>query len=377
MRVFVQRYLALVGKVDLFANRLEAADLSVKEMDGTLGRLEAELETPAVVGDLAGLRARVAELKERSVTRRAEIDAARAAAKAEATAARTSLIERAEQIAAKTEDGTIQFRSAGDELRRLLDEWKAAQSGGPRIDRGFEDELWKRFSAARTIFEKGRKAYFAELDERSASAKSKKEALIAEAEKLATKTEWGPTSAAFRDLMNKWKEAGRGNRKEDDALWARFRGAQDKFFEARDVANTATDAEYEANLVKKQALLTEAEALLPIKDLNAAKTALRSLQERWDAAGRVPRAQVATVENRMRAVEQAVRDAEQAQWVRSNPETRARVSSATAQLEKAIAGLEDDLAKAKAGGNAKKAAEIEASLVARRSWLDQVARAAE
>ena len=371
LRVYVQRYLALDAKVALFSNRLEAADLSVKEIDGTLAKLESELEAPAVVGDLDGLRARVTALKERAATRREELETARAAAKAEATTQRTAIIERAEALAAGAE-GNINWKNSGEEMRGLLDNWKTQQANGPRIDRGYEDELWKRFSAARTTFEKGRRAFFNELDERSASAKAKKEALIKEAEKLAASTDFAATSAAYRDLMAKWKDAGRANRKEDDELWGRFRAAQDKFFEARDAANTATDAEFAENLKKKEALLVEAEALLPIKDLSSTKEKLRSIQDRWDAAGKVPRNNVATVENRMRSVEQAVRDAEAAQWKRSNPETKARVNSATAQLEKAIADLEADLATAQTKGNAKKVAEIEASLTARKAWLDQI-----
>ncbi|MCL1801165.1 MAG: DUF349 domain-containing protein [Promicromonosporaceae bacterium] len=375
MRVYIQRYLALDSKVSLFANRLEAADLSVREIDSTLSKLEKELIEPAVVGDLDGLRNRVTALRERAATRRAELDAARAAAKDEATASRTALVERAEALA-NADAAKVQWKTAGEEFRGLMDTWRSAQQNGPRIDRKYEDELWKRFSAARRIFDQARRQYFSDLDERNASAKVKKEALIKEAEKLSASTDWAKTAGAYRDLMAKWKEAGRVGRKEDDALWAQFRAAQDKFFDARDADNQATDAEFEDNLKKKEALLVEAEALVPIKDLTTTKATLRSIQDRWDAAGKVPRAKVATVENRMRAVEQAVRDAEQAQWVRTNPETKARATGAAAQLEKAIAGLEADLAAAQASGNVKKAAEIEAAITARKAWLEQVQAAA-
>lgn len=154
---------------------------------------------------------------------------------------------------------------------------------------------------------------------------------MAEAERLSASTEWGPTAGAFRDLMTQWKAAGRASRPVDDALWARFRAAQDAFFAARDAANQATDTEYQANLVVKEALLAEAEALLPVRNLGAAKAALRSVQERWEAAGKVPRGDVQRVEGRLRAVEQAVREADDAQWRRTNPETRARAEGAAAQ----------------------------------------------
>ena len=176
--------------------------------------------------------------------------------------------------------------------------------------------------------------------------------------------------------MTRWKSAGRAHRKDDDALWARFRSAQDAFFAARDEHHKATDAEFGANLQLKLALLEEAERLVPVKDLAAAKAELRSIQDRWERVGKVPRGDVQRVEGRLRAVEQAVRDAEQSRWQRTNPETRARAEGAAAQLVAAIGALEADLEKARAAGDARKIAEIEESLTARRAWLEQVERAA-
>src|SRR5699024_5012556 len=127
----------------------------------------------------------------------------------------------------------------------LLDEWKNSQRSGARIDKPTEDALWKRFSAARSTFDRGRRQFFAELDRQHEQAKSAKEKLITRAEELQNSTDWGATSAAYRQLMDEWKAAGRASRKEDDALWARFRAAQDVFFNARQAQNEAIDAEYE------------------------------------------------------------------------------------------------------------------------------------
>ena len=375
MALYVRRFLDVQAKVALFETRLTAADLSVKEIDATLGKLTEELAAPAAVGDLVGLRARLETLRAVAAERRAAAEAERTAARQAALEARTAIVEQAEQIAG-TDPSRIQWRPAGEQLRLLLDQWKDAQRNGPRLDRPSEESLWKRFSHARTTFDRERRHFFAELESRNASAKNEKEALVAQAERLATSTDWAATAGAFRDLMAEWKAAGRASRPVDDALWARFRTAQDAFFQARDAASAATDEEYQANLVVKERLLTEAESLLPIKDLGAAKVALRSIQDRWDAAGKVPRGDIQRVEGRLRAVEQAVRDADQHQWQRSNPETRARAEGMGAQLEQAIAGLEADLAKARATGDARKVAEVTAALEARRSWLEQVERAA-
>ncbi len=376
LSLYVRRYLDLVAKVALFEARLESADLSVREIDQTLTKLGEETAEPAAVGDLDALRGRVDALRARAGERRAALEQERAAAKARAIEARTEIVEAAERIAA-TDPAKMQWRPAGEELRSLLDRWKEAQRSGPRIDRSTEESLWKRFSHARTAFDRERRHFFADLEQRNAAAKAAKEKLVAEAEALQDSTDWGATAASYRDLMASWKAAGRASRKDDDALWARFRAAQDHFFAARDAANAAVDAEYSENLKVKEALLDEAEALLPITDLNAAKAALRGIQERWEAAGKVPRGDVQRVEGRLRAVENAVRDAEQAQWTRSNPETRARAEGAAAQLEAAIEGLEADLAQARSAGDRRRVEELEGAIAARRAWLEQVVKAAE
>lgn len=374
--LYVRRFLDLQAKVTLFEARLAATDLSVKEIDQTLARLTDEVAEPAAVGDLDGLRARLEALRSTAAERRAVAEAERAAAREAAVLARTEIVEQAEKIAS-TDPSRIQWRPAGEQLRLLLDQWKEAQRSGPRLDRPTEESLWKRFSHARTTFDRERRHFFAELESRNASAKQVKESLVTEAERLQSSTDWGATAGVFRDLMAQWKAAGRASRADDDALWARFRAAQDAFFAARDAQSAATDEEFRANLEVKEALLVEAEALLPVTDLAAAKSALHRIQDRWEAAGKVPRADVQRVEGRLRAVETAIRDTDQAQWKRTNPETRARAEGAAAQLEQAIAGLEADLDRAKAAGDARKIADAQAALDARRAWLEQVQRAAQ
>jgi hypothetical protein len=376
LALYVRRYLDLSAKVGLFEARLDSADLSVREIDQTLQKLGEETAEPAAVGDLDGLRTRVEALRGRAAERRAALEEARSAAKAEAVAARTSIVEAAEKIAA-TDPSKMQWRPAGEELRSLLDRWKDAQRSGPRIDRPTEESLWKRFSHARTAFDRERRHFFADLEQRNSAAKTEKEKLVSEAEALSTSTDWGYTAGAYRDLMTRWKAAGRASRKDDDALWARFRAAQDRFFQARDAENAVIDAEYGENLKVKEELLAEAEAIVPVKDLNKAKAVLRDIQERWEEAGKVPRGDIQRVEGRLRAVETAVREADQVQWKRSNPETRARAEGAAAQLEAAIAGLEEELAAARAKGDKRKVSELEAAVAARRSWLEQVVKAAE
>ena len=88
--------------------------------------------------------------------------------------------------------------------------------------------------------------------------------------------------------MRQWKAAGAAPKDVDDELWKRFRAAQDTFFGARDATNAALDAEFAANAEVKEAILVEAEALLPITDLDAAKKSLRDLADRGRPPARCP-----------------------------------------------------------------------------------------
>ena len=177
-----------------------------------------------------------------------------------------------------------------------------------------------------------------------------KERLAKEAESLADSTEWGPTAGRFRDLMREWKAAGPAPRDVDDALWKRFRGAQDTFFGARDAANAEQDREFAANAEVKEQLLVEAEALLPVTDLEAAKKAMRDIAERWEAAGKVPRDRIKELEGRIRRVEQEIRSQEDEQWRRTDPEKSARADDMVSKLEAALGKIERDLEAARAAG---------------------------
>lgn len=367
---FARKYDELAASADLLTQRLTRADVSAHDARQSLAHLKEQIGEAHVVGDLAALEATVAALEE-AVAARSQVEAEqRAAAKAEAAARREELVVEAEQLAA-TDPAKVQWKQASARVRELLEEWKSHQRSGPRLDKDVENALWKRFSHARTSFDKMRKAWFAQLDEQHGEAKAIKEKLVREAEALSTSKDWGPTAGAFKRLMQDWKRAGRASRAEDDALWARFKAAQDAFFDAKDEVVAAEEAEYAKNLVVKEELLAEAEALTVDEEhLESAKAELRRIQDRWDAAGKVPRADIRRVEGRLRAVEQKVRDLEEHQWRRSDPELTARAQSMADQLERAVQGLESDLAAARAAGDDKAAEALESELATKRLWLD-------
>jgi hypothetical protein len=362
---FARKFDELAGQVALLEPRVRAGGVSPKDAGTTVGHLREAITDAHAVGDLASLLVRLDSVESQLAERRKRSEAARARAREAAAGTKERIVSDAEGLADSTD-----WKRSGDRLRDLLEEWKAA----PRLERKVDDALWKRFSAARTAFDKRRRAHFAELDEQRAGAAVRKEKLIAKAEELSSSTEWGDTAKAYRDLMTEWKAAGRARRDVEDALWARFRAAQDVFFAARSEVFSARDAGLSENLEKKRVLVAEAEALLPVTDHKTARSALRSLHERWEAVGHVPRADRDAIEGRLKKVDDAVRSAEEAQWARSNPEARARAEATVGQLRTSIASLEAEAAKARAAGQDAKAADAEAAAEARRSWLVEAER---
>ncbi len=368
LEFFTKRYTELEVEVGLLEQRVRAGKMAPEDATSTVRTVRTKVIEANAVGDLQGLVGRLDGLGLVIAAQRTARKEERARQQVESREAKEKLVADAERIAASDD-----WRHGVHRLRELLDLWKSL----PRIDRATDDELWHRFSSARTSYTRRRKAHFAELDEKREGARIVKMRLAKQAEGLASSTDWGPTAGAFRDLMRQWKAAGPAPRDVEDELWGRFRGAQDTFFAARDAANAALDQEFAANAEVKRALLAEAEALLPVQDLDETKRLFRDVADRWDAAGKVPRDQMKELESRIRAVEQTIRKLDDEQWRKSDPEKSARADDMVSKFEAAIARLEADLDKARAAGDDRKARGLAESIDSQRAFLDMARRAAD
>lgn len=359
---FGRRYDALVTEVELLEHRLQATDLSPGQARASIDRARNTVLAANAVGDLDSLLTRLDTLAELVEKRREEARVARQRARAQARETKERIVAEAEQLGAEA----THWKSGAARFRELVDEWKAAG----RADRHSEAELWKRFSRARNQFSKRRKAHFAELERRREQARARKEELVTEAEQLAGSTDWGATAERFRDLMRSWKAAGAARRGDEERLWQRFTAARDTFFQARQAAMAERDAELRANQQRKEELLAEAENLLPVRDPGQARAALRSIQQRWDQVGPVPRQARDRIEGRMRRIADKVRSRKDA----PNPEAAARAEETVEQLRSSIEQLERRLERARAQGRTSSAREAEEALTARRAWLAEAER---
>jgi hypothetical protein len=162
-----------------------------------------------------------------------------------------ALIERAEAVANSTD-----WIKTAEELKKLQAEWQAI---GP-VPRQDTRTTWKRFREACDTFFTRRNADLAQRKETWAANQAKKESLCARAEELAASMAWERAAAEIRRLQAEWKMVGPVRRTKSEALWQRFRGACDAFF---DRYKRRDQIELEAKQADREALVSELEALAP------------------------------------------------------------------------------------------------------------------
>ncbi|PYC71939.1 DUF349 domain-containing protein [Micromonospora arborensis] len=354
---FARRFADLVTEVDLTEARLKSGAADAGHSLSTIRRIRTTLPEANVVGDIDALASRLDKLATLAEEKAGEARAARDAARGEALARKTALVEEAEKLAAESTG----WKTAGDRLKEILDEWKTIRG----VDKKADGELWKRFAAARDGFTRRRGAHFASLDSQRKQAQTAKEELVAEAEKLQESTDWAATANQLKDLMTQWKAAPRASKEAEQKLWERFRGAQDAFFSRRSEVFSARDSEQRGNLERKQALIAEAEALDIDADPKGAQAKLREIQAQWHEAGRVPREAAAGLERRLRVIDDKVRDVMDSAWRRTTKEDNPLL----AQMRAQVAEAEERLTRAQSAGDARRIKDAEQALAAKRQFL--------
>jgi hypothetical protein len=361
---FQRKYADLAAGVTLAEQRLKAS-APIKDLRAQVQKLTDDLLSPAAVGDLPALRARVNAVAEALPAREEEQKAANEAQVTEALAFRTDLVIQIEALAAK-DPASVRWKQATDTIASLFDAWQNHQQTGPRLPKKEADELWNRFRKARTQLERARRAHFAQLDERSKEAKTIKRDLISQAEALASKGAQG--IPAYRALLEKWKAAPRASRSIEDGLWAKFKAAGDALYAQKAEQDKKDDEVNAVNLESKSALLDEFQDILQMTDRQQASDRLRLFHTKFSAIGPVPKRDVRSVDDRVKKLDAHVKSLNEEFWVKNDPEKKARSSSMADQLRAAIADLEKQLETASGSEKERLSAELETKL----SWLQVV-----
>ena len=365
--LYVKKYDDLAASVRLLEQRVKAK-ADAKSINKSAEKIIVDLKEPMAIGDLASLRERVnavqisiASLLAESVEKHAEEVKA-------ALIAREEIVLQAEKIAAQDPQKT-NYKLASAKMLELFTAWQALQKTSTKVSKKAADDLWHRFSKARNTFDSHKRSYFSSQDALVKASKNAKSDLVAKAEALVVKG--GDAAVAYRDLLAAWKTLPKTKTKADDSLWAKFKAAGDAIYAAKTAKVESDNIAFAANLKIKLELLEEAEKI-DVSNLESAKTAMKSIQARWEKAGKVPRDSIRTIDDRLKAVEQKIKGIEQENWRKTDPATIDRTNSVRSQLESSIAKLEAELAQAQQSNDAGKIAKATEALETKKAWLTVV-----
>lgn len=150
-------------------------------------------------------------------------------------------------------------------------------------------KIFERFRAACDEFFRRKAAFFKSIKESMAENLEKKKALCEKAESLKDSTDWKETAEILTKLQKEWKTIGPVAKKHSDAVWKRFIGACDYFFEQKNKATSSQRSIESENQAKKEAVISQLKALYEAgttDEATADKT--RALMKEWNSIGFVP-----------------------------------------------------------------------------------------
>ena len=366
---FVKKFEMAASEVALLAARIRSGAMVPSDAHEAVNKLRTQITELNGVGDLANLAsslekipALISEHEGAYQARKAAQNAEREARKVEAEAIKEKIVAEAESMI-----DSVAWKVTTARLKELLDDWKKA----PRLDKKVDAALWKRFSSSRNKFDKRRRVHFSNLDSEQKKVASTKEVIVKEAESLANSREWLNTAKRYKELMDQWKASGRGKKSADTALWNRFKTAQDTFFKAKNADMDKRKNSMAENLAKREAMIVEFEALLPISDFRSAKNKFYDLMGKWQKIGMTDRKKRSTFDARIKKIEDEINELERNFQRKSDPSAKAQANKVVQGLAEAIENYEKQAAKAEAAGQTAKAMVAREAAAARRGWLEQ------
>ena len=366
---FVKKFEMAASEVALLAARIRSGAMVPSDAHEAVNKLRTQISDLNGVGDLANLSASLEKIPSLITEHEGAYQARKAAQSAEKEARKNEAAAVKEKIVAEAETliDSVAWKVTTARLKVLLEEWKKA----PRLDKKIDAALWKRFSSSRNKFDKRRRTHFASLDTEHKKVASTKEVIVKEAEALANSKDWLGTANKYKSLMDQWKASGRGKKSTDTALWTRFKSAQDTFFTAKNADMAKRKGSMVENLAKREAMIVEFEALLPITDFKSAKKKFYDLMGKWQKIGMTDRKKRSAFDARIKKVEDEISELERNHQRKSDPSAKAQANKVVQGLAEAIENYEKQAAKAEAAGQTAKAMVAREAAAARRAWLEQ------
>ena len=149
-------------------------------------------------------------------------------------------------------------------------------------------KIFERFRAACDDFFKRKAAFFKSVKENMAENLEKKRALCEQAEALKDSTDWKSAAEQLTRLQKEWKTIGPVAKKHSDAIWKRFIGACDYFFERKGKVSSSQRSVELENMARKEDIIRQLTALDEEAVSNATVERVRQFIKEWNAIGHVP-----------------------------------------------------------------------------------------
>ncbi|PHR50034.1 MAG: hypothetical protein COA32_02560 [Fluviicola sp.] len=199
-------------------------------------------------------------------------------------ALKKAIIEKAQELVAKSRESVKDWNSHTKEILELQKEWKTI-GFGPKSE---NKAVWKEFRGICDQFFEEKSEFFKEAQSEFNEVAEKKQALIDQVEQLKTDTNWGGTTKKIIDIQKRWKRMGNAGQKNEQRLWKTFRAACDFFFEAKKKHYESLEKEFEENLEKKKELIKSIEAYKLPDDKKEAIEGLNNFSKSFAEIGFVP-----------------------------------------------------------------------------------------
>ncbi len=188
------------------------------------------------------------------------------------------------------------------ELQKLHEEWKEI---GP-VPQDKKDEIWERFKAATDKINAIRREHYSKIQEEQNANHETKTALCEKAEELlaeenTTINAWQKKSEELSELFKVWKTVGPAPKKQNEDIWARFKGTMDTFFAKKKEFFASLKDKQTENLERKINLCIEAEGLQESTEWKKATERFKKMQEEWKTIGPVPKRHADKIWKRFRA----------------------------------------------------------------------------
>lgn len=201
--------------------------------------------------------------------------------------AKTALCEKLEELL-KTEFSTAKdWTDASVQITEMFDLWKTI---GP-VPKESNDTIWERFKKKIDKFYEDKKEAFAKMKDKQDENYQKKVELCLQAEVIAERNDWKRATEDLLKLQTEWKEVGYVAKKHSDALWLRFRGACDKFFERKSQDYQNRKQSEAENIAKKEALIQAVKDFSFTEDKQHNLEVIKDYQRQWSDVGYVSNAE--------------------------------------------------------------------------------------